>query len=103
MKNISKWPDRIRVKINQLEKGIILAELPDYGVFTEADNSFELFSNINDLIYALFDIPKKFQGKIFYYPSPKAKPPRKIPSSVFFYSLLKESDPSRFHTHVNKP
>ena len=92
MKIPPQWPGQVKVKISQPKKGILFAELPEYDVFTEANDPFELFSNVNDLIYALFDIPKSLQGKIFYYPSPKIKPFQKTPSSLLFYSLLKENN-----------
>ena len=56
------------------------AELPEYGVFTEADSELQLDNMINDLIYELFDIPKNIQNKVRYVPSVRQSLPEKINS-----------------------
>ena len=90
MKKVSlpELPKRIKVKINRSAKGVFLAELSEYDVFTEADNPLQFFLNVNDLIYAFFDVPKRFQGKIFYAPQPKTIIKRKGSSSASLYPYL---------------
>lgn len=62
-------PKVIKVKVIKGESGCFIAELPKYDVFTEADSLLELEWNVNDLIYTLFDVPKKYHGKIWYRPA----------------------------------
>jgi len=60
-------PQLIKVKIISHKNGDgFCAELPEYDVFTEADTEFQLDIMINDLIFDLFSVPKKFQSKIRY-------------------------------------
>jgi len=76
--DVTNLPEVVKVKIVRGESGVFIAELPEYDVFTEADTLAELDFFINDLIYALFDIPKVWQGKIRYMPIEKPvrrKPP----------------------------
>lgn len=61
-------PSVIQVDVSKGESGILLANLSKYDVFTEADNLNELFLQVNDLIYAYFEIPKKYQDKVCYVP-----------------------------------
>jgi len=61
-------PRAIRVEIAQGESGVYIAELPEYGVFTEADSISELPDLVNDLIYTVFDIPKELQSLVRYEP-----------------------------------
>lgn len=62
-------PKSIQIDVNKGESGVLLARLPKYDVFTEADNLNELFFQVNDLIYAFFDVPKQYQEKICYIPA----------------------------------
>lgn len=60
-------PQKIKVKIMYHKDGDgFFAEFPEYDVFTEADTETKLDFMINDLIYDLFAVPKKFQSKIRY-------------------------------------
>jgi hypothetical protein len=60
-------PQIIKIKIMPLESGEgYCAELPEYDVFTEADNPNDLDIMVNDLIFDLFSVPKEFQSKICY-------------------------------------
>lgn len=61
-------PQTIEVKITRTVQEKYIAELPEYEVFTEADSREELDFSVNDLIYCLFDVPKKDQGKVWYKP-----------------------------------
>lgn len=61
-----KLPRIIKVRIIQGKSGAFIAELPEYGIHTEADSRRGLDYMINDLIYAYFDVPKKYWGKIWY-------------------------------------
>mgnify|MGYP001590442449 FL=1 len=64
-----KLPNAIQVDVRKGKSGALLAHLPKYETFTEADDLNELFLQVNDLIYAYFDVPKKYQDKIYYIPS----------------------------------
>lgn len=66
--DLPKLPDKIRVSVIKGESGALLARLPDYDVFTEADNLNDLVFQVNDLIYTFFDVPKKYQDDIFFQP-----------------------------------
>jgi len=63
-------PEQIQIKILEHTSGMAyFAELPEFDVFTEADSLEDLGAMINDLIYELFDVPKKIQHQIKYAPS----------------------------------
>lgn len=86
-------PQTIKVQIKKLPKGKLLAELIDFGVFTEAENEPELLSLINDLIYTYFDIPKELQREFHYEPKKdkdyeKARPFILFSTSHFFKRYL---------------
>lgn len=66
--SLPKLPDTIQVNVKKGESGALLARLPEYDVFTEADNLNDLVFQVNDLIYTYFDVPKKYQDSIFFRP-----------------------------------
>jgi hypothetical protein len=68
MNELQHMPRKIRVRVTKGVSGALLAELPEYDVFTEADTLFELLVQVNDLIYTYFDLPSKYRGKIIYSP-----------------------------------
>jgi hypothetical protein len=68
MSALPKLPKEIAVDVTKGESGVLLARLPVYDVFTEADTLNELFIQVNDLIYAFFDVPQEYQDKICYIP-----------------------------------
>ena len=70
---VSNLPKIIQVKITK-GKSAFLAELPELGVFTEADGLIDLHLAINDLIYCYYDIPKKDQKNIYYLPLKRSVP-----------------------------
>lgn len=72
-KLLPKLPAIIKVKVAETPSGKYIADLPEYDVFTEVDTLGELEFYVNDLIYAFFDVPKKFQGKIWYQPIKRTK------------------------------
>lgn len=61
-------PDKIRIDVKKGESGRLLAELPQYSIFTEARDLNHLFIQVNDLIYTYFDVPKKYQKQIWFLP-----------------------------------
>ncbi len=67
--DFTKIPKSLKVDVKKGETGVLIAELPTLGVFTEAEDLNELFINVNDLIYTYFDIPKKYQDKICFVPN----------------------------------
>ncbi len=71
--NFPHVPDQILVQVSIGESGVILAELPELDVFTEADSLNHLFLQVNDLIYTALDIPKEFQDKMRYVPPIQAQ------------------------------
>lgn len=94
-------PKRIKVKVIKGKSGVYIAELPDYDIFTEADDLLDLILNINDLIYAFFEVSKKYQGKIYYLPPiirrDKSKGLGKTNMPIFFKALFSpELSKSRF-------
>lgn len=76
MRKIS-LPVKIKVKILKGGSGAYIAELPEYDIHTEADSLGGLDFMINDLIYAYFDVPKNYWGKI-WYKQEEIKPDTKI-------------------------
>ncbi|MBU0569262.1 hypothetical protein KKB40_00580 [Patescibacteria group bacterium] len=59
-------PPVVKVRISKGKSGSFLAELPEYGIHTESDSISGLDFMINDLVYAYFDVPEKYWGKIWY-------------------------------------
>jgi len=70
---IPKLPKKVSVVVFKGKSGSLLARLPEYEVFTEADNLNDLIFQVNDLIYTYFDVPKEFQDDIQYLPSKEAQ------------------------------
>lgn len=71
--NFPKLPDKIIVDIKIGSMGRYLAYLPEYDIFTEANNPEHLFFQVNDLIYTFFDVPKKYQSEVFFVPPVKVR------------------------------
>lgn len=70
LKTIDELPEVLEVRVLRNPKtGIWIAKIKNLDVFTEADDLIGLIYNINDLIYAFFDIPKDLQPKVWYMPS----------------------------------
>lgn len=69
LKILEQLPETLDVKLSRNPKtGIWIASIKNLDVFTEADNLMGLIYNVNDLIYAFFDIPKNLQHKVWYIP-----------------------------------
>ena len=69
LKTLEELPESIDVRVLRNRKtGIWIGEIKNLDVFTEADNLMQLIYNINDLIYAFFDIPKEEQHNVWYMP-----------------------------------
>jgi len=66
--NFPKLPEKIAVEIKKGESGRYLAYLPEFDIFTEANNPAHLFFQVNDLIYTFFDISKKYQSQVCFIP-----------------------------------
>lgn len=66
-------PAYIAVQIQKGDSGIFIASLDQYNAVTEASDLNELFFNVNDLIYTIFDIPKKYQKNIQFLPTMEAR------------------------------
>ncbi len=77
MKKLPKLPHVIKVRIIKGKSGVFIAELPEYDIHTEADSRSGLDYMINDLIYAYFDVPKKYWGKVWYRKEEKRPEPVK--------------------------
>jgi hypothetical protein len=65
---LPKLPEQIAVRVRKGSSGCLLAELPEYKVFTEAEDLNNLFLQVNDLIYTYFDVPRKFHDQISFMP-----------------------------------
>ena len=69
LKTLGQLPEELEVKVSRNPKtGIWIAKIKNLDIFTEADNLIGLIYNVNDLLYAFFDIPKKLQHKVWYMP-----------------------------------
>lgn len=66
-------PSHISVQIQKGDSGVLIAALDQYDAVTEASDLNELFFNVNDLIYTIFDIPKKYQKDIQFLPTLEAR------------------------------
>lgn len=84
-------PDKIKVSVKKGTISAFLVELPEYGVFTEADTMTNLFFQVNDLIYTYFDVPKKLRGKVVYAPEIKSSEQvveKKLPLRSVEFTIL---------------
>lgn len=68
IKNLPNLPREIDVKVKKGSSGVLLAELPKYDIFTEADDLNHLFLQVNDLVYTYFDLPKKYHDQVHFIP-----------------------------------
>jgi hypothetical protein len=68
-----KLPNQIAVSIQKGESEALVAVLEKYDAVTEGNSLTELFFNVNDLIYTIFDVPKKLQEDIQFIPSKEAQ------------------------------
>lgn len=66
-------PALVAVQIQKGDSGVLIATLDQYNAVTEASDLNELFFNVNDLIYTIFDIPKKYQNEIQFLPTMEAR------------------------------
>lgn len=67
--SLEKLPRIIKVNITKTEAGNFIAEFPEYeNVFTQTESLEQLDFNINDLVRAYFDVPKKYHKDIWYRP-----------------------------------
>lgn len=94
MENI-QIPHQITVRLVRDNSGFV-AELPEYNAHTEAEDIYELFYQVNDLIYSIFDIAPEFRKFIKYIPESGEKFGSKIPSSVFVKKYISSDAKSLF-------
>ena len=101
-KSLVKLPTHINVHIQKGESGAIVATLEKFNAVTEADNLIELFFNVNDLIYTIFDVPKSIQTKIQYIPSKESQmqmlkiaegQPKKVEDQFQINRFIRDCDP----------
>ena len=83
-----KLPSKIKVRRFRGESGVFIAELPDFDVFTEADNIWELDAQINDLIFTFFDTPEELQKQIRYVQEEPSQKPSDIEKLLFFQKFI---------------
>ena len=89
LKTLEQLPEQLDVKLSRNPKtGIWIASIKNLDVFTEADDLIGLIYNVNDLIYAFFDIPKKLQNKVWYIP-PFIQEPAIQNSKTYLGELIK--------------
>lgn len=85
-------PITIKVKISKGKSGSFLAELPEYAIHTESDSLSGLDFMINDLVYAYFDVPKKYWGRISYRKKElKPKPQVDIKKLLLYQQFIASS------------
>ena len=96
-------PAQVAVQIQKGESGALIAMLDQYDAVTEATDLNELFFNVNDLIYTIFDIPKKYQDDIQFLPTMEARinmmrvarsSPKQISERIKFGQFRKSIDSS---------
>ena len=75
----------IKVRISKGKSGYFLAELPEYSIHTEADSLSGLDFMINDLVYAYFNVSKKYWGKIWYRKKELKSKPQADLSKLLLY------------------
>ncbi len=88
MENITMVPRQITVKVIRDVSGVYIAELPDYNAHTEAETIHELYFQVNDLIYGIFDIASEHRKDIKYAPESDSKPSKSLSSNVFFKKYI---------------
>lgn len=96
-------PAHIAVRIQKGDSGVLVAMLDEFNAVTEANDLNELFFNVSDLIYTIFDIPKKYQNDIQFFPTMEARinmvrvahsSPRQISEQISFGLFRKSIDSS---------
>lgn len=96
--DLPQLPDKIQVEIKKGEsRHLLLAELPEYNIFTEARDLNHLFLQVNDLIYTYFDVPKKYQKQIWFLPSANLQE-QFLEESVSKKSSISSIDINAFYT-----
>ncbi len=55
------FPETVSVKVTPSESGYFI-EIPELDAFTEATTKQEIPEMVSDLIFTIFDVPKKMQG-----------------------------------------
>lgn len=87
-------PHKIQARILRGKSGVFIAELPEYDVSTEADTLWALDDQINDLIFTLFEVPKKFQ-KLIRYVSEASRKQIDIAEKYFIFQKFINSEAER--------
>lgn len=90
-RQILQLPEKIKVILIKGSGQTLIAELPEYDIFTEADSFAELIPNVNDLLYEYFEIPKAMQNTFVYMPPElEEKVPNlmKTPLSIFYQQYV---------------
>lgn len=72
VKELFKLPQQIKVDVKKGETGVLIADLPEFELFTEANDLNELFINVNDLICTYYDIPTEYHNQIRFIPNDAA-------------------------------
>ena len=104
LKTLEQLPAELDVKVSRNPKtGIWIAQIKNLDVFTEAEDLIGLIYNVNDLIYAFFDIPKKLQHKVWYMApyiqeTTAHNPKIQLDELIKFNILL---SPKLHHTYLN--
>lgn len=87
--NIKDLPGSINVRtIRNKKTGVLVAEILDFDISTEADSIQELVFNVNDLIFTYFDVPKELRTEIRYSPSFKNETEPSFSDPVRFKILM---------------
>ena len=60
-------PRRVQVRVKNTTEGGFVAELPEYGIFTQASTVPELVYMVNDAIFTYFDVSVEDRKHLPYF------------------------------------
>lgn len=70
-------PRRVQVRVKNTTEGGFVAELPEYGIFTQASTVPELVYMVNDAIFTYFDVSVEDRKHLPYFVTPPQSHPKK--------------------------
>ncbi|MBI3955784.1 hypothetical protein HY339_00855 [Candidatus Gottesmanbacteria bacterium] len=106
-KGMQDLPVQISVNVQKGQSGALVATLDEYDAVTEGNDLIELFFNVNDLIYTIFDVSKKQQESVRYIPSLHAQktmveiaksPAKRIEKQFDIQRFIRDSNPGRAYS-----
>lgn len=94
MFNPNILPKSIKVRFSFGENKKLLINIPEFDIFTEADNAFEIGEMLNDLIYTYFEVPENLRRFIRYVPKEAEEPDNFKELLMYKMFIDPESPPS---------